>query len=83
MKLSCFKLSEDAVTPTRSTSASAGWDLYTPKIISIPPNGKAVVKHDICLKFPEGYQGRIVARSGLALKHSIAVLGGQIDNDYR
>lgn len=41
------------------------------------------VQTDIALKIPSGYYGRIAPRSGLALKHSIDVGGGVIDEDYR
>jgi dUTP pyrophosphatase len=39
----------------------------------------------IALAIPEGYEGQVRPRSGLALKHGITVLNapGTIDSDYR
>ena len=41
------------------------------------------VKTDISIQIPTGYYGRVAARSGLALKHSIDIGAGVIDEDYR
>ena len=39
----------------------------------------------IKLKIPQGYEGQVRSRSGLALKHGVIVLNspGTIDSDYR
>ena len=35
------------------------------------------------VEIPSGYDGKITARSGLAKKHGIYILGGEIDSNYR
>ena len=47
------------------------------------PHDNALVKTDLAVKIPEKCYGRIAPRSGLALKHHIAVGAGVIDRDYR
>lgn len=75
-------LSKYATVPHRATSQSAGLDLSSAYDVIIPKNGRAVVLTDLALKMPENCYGRIVSRSGLALKHGILVGAGVIDRDY-
>ena len=53
--------------------------------IQIGPGESVIVPTGIRLQIPEGYEGQIRPRSGLALKHSVTVLNspGTIDSDYR
>ncbi len=53
--------------------------------IIIEPGDTALIPTGIRLQIPEGYEGQIRPRSGLALKHSITVINspGTIDSDYR
>ena len=77
------KLSNNAKSPHRSTSLSAGLDLFSAENIQLPSKSQAVIKTDISIALPAGTYGRIAPRSGLAVKKSIAVLAGVIDQDYR
>lgn len=77
------KLSEHAFTPTRGSKLAAGYDLYSAYDLVIPARGKALVKTDIQIALPEGCYGRVAPRSGLAVKNSIDVGAGVIDQDYR
>jgi dUTP pyrophosphatase len=49
------------------------------------PGGRARVPTGIAIALPEGYEAQIRPRSGLALKHGIALVNapGTIDPDYR
>lgn len=49
----------------------------------VPARGKLLVKTDIQIEVPTGCYGRVAPRSGLALKNSIDVGAGVIDEDYR
>lgn len=49
----------------------------------VPARGKILVKTDIQIEVPTGCYGRVAPRSGLALKNSIDVGAGVIDEDYR
>ncbi len=51
----------------------------------ILPGKVALIPTGLALAIPAGYEGQVRARSGLALKHAVAVLNGPgtIDSDYR
>lgn len=77
------RLSEHAILPTRHSKLAAGYDLYSAYDCVIPSRGKLLVKTDIAIGIPSEHYGRISSRSGLAVKHSIDVGAGVIDEDYR
>jgi len=77
------KCRDNAVLPVRKTPLSAGYDLSSCEVKSIPPQGTALIKTGLVIACPEGTYGRVAPRSGLALKHSIDVGAGVIDADYR
>jgi dUTP pyrophosphatase len=51
----------------------------------VPPGQRALVPTGLRLAIPEGYEGQVRPRSGLALRHGLTVLNapGTIDADYR
>ena len=53
--------------------------------IILKPFDRVLVPTGIYLAIPEGYEGQVRARSGLALKHGICLANGigTIDSDYR
>ena len=74
--------------PAYETSSSAGMDLraYLPEgPITLKPMQRTLVPTGLFMEIPEGYEGQVRPRSGLALKHGITVLNtpGTIDADYR
>ena len=75
------RLKEEAKIPKRMTEGASGYDLSSCERIVVPPWGKALIRTGIALRLPNGAYGRIAPRSGLALKHSIAVGAGMIDQD--
>jgi dUTP pyrophosphatase len=77
------KLTDYATIPTRETAGAAGYDLYAAYDVTIPPQGKSLVKTDIAVALPRGCYGRIAPRSGLAWNHHLDVGAGVIDADYR
>lgn len=77
------RLSENATIPTRATAGSIGYDLYSAQNITIDEFGHGLVKTDISLELPTGVYGRVAPRSGLALRHAIAIGAGVIDFDFR
>ncbi|NLC10949.1 MAG: dUTP diphosphatase [Firmicutes bacterium] len=80
---------EDLPLPRYMTPGAAGMDLFAavPKTspISIQPGSYKIVPTGIRLAIPQGYEGQVRPRSGLALKWGITVLNspGTIDADYR
>jgi len=73
--------------PRYASAAAAGVDLVAavPGPLLLRPGERAAVPTGIALALPEGYEAQVRPRSGLALKHGIAVLNspGTIDADYR
>ena len=79
--------SEGLPLPHYQTEHSAGVDLYAAveSEIVIGPGAWKLVPTGISIAIPEGYEGQVRPRSGLALKHGIGMLNGPgtIDADYR
>ncbi len=73
--------------PSYATPGSSGIDLRAAiedKIV-IKPLERVLIPTGFIFEIPEGYEGQIRPRSGLALKKGITVLNspGTIDSDYR
>ncbi|TVR93296.1 MAG: dUTP diphosphatase [Spirochaetaceae bacterium] len=73
--------------PVYATEGSAGADLRsalaTPLVLA--PGERGLIPTGIRLAIPQGYEGQVRPRSGLAIKHGVTVLNapGTIDSDYR
>ena len=69
------------------TLHAAGMDLYAEldEELTLLSGMRALVPTGIAIALPEGYEAQIRPRSGLALKHGIALVNapGTIDPDYR
>jgi len=59
--------------------------LFSVENYIVNPGERTLVNTGIKLAIPEGYEGQIRSKSGLALKHGIKVLNspGTIDSHYR
>ena len=81
------KLNDLAKTPTKGSTAAAGWDLYaaTDKPIEIYPHETTKVGTGLAVELPTMTFGAIYARSGLATKQGLrpANCVGVVDSDYR
>ena len=82
------KVRENAKLPTRATIGSAGLDLYAciEEPITLNKGDKAVIPTGIAIGLDDPhYAAFIHSRSGLAIKHGLALLNsvGVIDSDYR
>lgn len=81
------------ILPEYQTGGSAGMDLRAyfpdepgePKEITLAPGERALVGTGIFIELPEGFEGQVRARSGLAAKQGIGLVNGvgTIDSDYR
>lgn len=73
--------------PSYATPHSAGMDLRAAveEPVVIEPGQRVAIPTGLILEIPEGYEGQIRPRSGLALKKGITVLNapGTVDADYR
>lgn len=78
---------EGLPVPHYQTEHAAGVDLYAAVEgdIIIDAGKWKLIPTGIALAIPEGYEGQVRPRSGLALKHGIGMLNGPgtIDADYR
>ena len=76
----------DLPLPSYASSGSAGLDLYAAKgPLTLAPSARALVGTGLALALPDGFEGQIRPRSGLAHEHGVTVLNapGTIDSDYR
>lgn len=73
--------------PRYMTPGAAGADLYAAvsSPLTLQPGARALVGTGLALAIPQGYEGQVRPRSGLALRHGVTVLNspGTIDSDYR
>jgi len=73
--------------PEYKTSGSAGMDLRAniDETLRLGPGGRALVPTGLFMAIPEGFEGQIRSRSGLAYKEGVIVLNepGTVDSDFR
>jgi dUTP pyrophosphatase len=73
--------------PSYRSAGAAGLDLQAAiaEPIRLEPGQRRLVPTGLCLEIPEGFEGQVRARSGLALRHGIGMVNapGTIDSDYR
>ena len=74
-------LDNGAYTPSRGHKADAGLDLRTPKAVTVPAYGNAIVDTGVHVALPHGCAGLLVSKSGLNVKHDITSTG-LIDEGY-
>src|ERR1700761_8094244 len=77
------KVSPTARVPTKGSDKAAGHDLYANEGTEIPAGGQVMVGTGIAVQLPYNTYGRIVPRSGLAVKYRLTTKAGVIDADYR
>jgi dUTP pyrophosphatase len=73
--------------PPYMTEGAAGMDLYADvdEAIEIAPLQRLLIPTGIAIALPVGFEAQIRPRSGLAIKHGMALVNspGTIDSDYR
>ena len=73
--------------PTYATDGASGMDLraFIDEPITLKPMERSLIPTGLFVQIPEGYEGQVRARSGLAIKHGIGLVNsiGTIDSDYR
>ena len=78
---------EDLPLPRYATAGAAGMDLHAAinEDIYLSPGERILVSTGIRVALPEGFEGQIRPRSGLALKHGLTLVNspGTVDSDYR
>ena len=80
---------EGLALPAYETAGAAGMDLRAAvpedRPLLLLPGRRAAVPTGLILEIPQGFEGQVRPRSGLALRHGITCLNtpGTIDCDYR
>jgi len=87
LKVKRLPHAKDLPLPAYATPHSSGLDLRAAidKPIRVKPLERVLIPTGLILEIPEGYEGQVRPRSGLALKKGLTVLNapGTIDADYR
>jgi dUTP pyrophosphatase len=77
----------DVPLPNYQTPGSAGMDLHAalPEAVRLAPGERRLIPTGLCFAIPEGFEGQVRPRSGLALRHGVTVVNspGTIDSDFR
>ena len=79
----------DLPLPQYQTAQAAGLDLLAALPADAPvellPGARALIPTGVAIALPEGSEGQVRPRSGLAIHHGVTVLNapGTIDADYR
>lgn len=78
-------LSRGAVAPQYATPGSAGVDLCSAEDVELDALERKRVWTGVSVAIPQGYEGQVRPRSGLALKYGLSMVNspGTIDSDYR
>ena len=76
---------EGLALPAYATPGAAGMDILAAEAVTLEPGTRHAVASGFAVAIPDGYEIQVRPRSGLALKHGIAVPNtpGTIDSDYR
>ena len=81
------RLRANAALPRYMTADAAGMDLSAAldAPIEVTPGQRTLVPCGFAIAIPQGYEGQVRPRSGLALKHGLSIPNapGTIDSDYR
>ncbi|MBA4039810.1 MAG: dUTP diphosphatase [Planctomyces sp.] len=89
VQLQVHALTDRATLPAYQSAGAAGLDLHAclppGQVLGLAVGAIALVPTGLALAIPEGYEGQVRARSGLAAKHGIGLPNGvgTIDSDYR
>lgn len=80
-------ISESGILPSYETVGSAGMDVraFLKEPIRLAPGQRALIPTGIRIELPMGLEAQIRARSGLSIRHGLAMVNGvgTIDSDYR
>ena len=87
VKVEFVKVHPKATLPFYATEGAAGMDLTNvlDEPLTLKPLDRAKVPTGLIMILPDGYEGQVRPRSGLAAKHGITLTNcvGTVDSDYR
>ncbi|HYM20662.1 MAG TPA: dUTP diphosphatase [Candidatus Kapabacteria bacterium] len=76
---------QNIALPSYATEHSSGLDLRSSEDVTLECGRWKLVPTGLAVEIPEGFEGQVRPRSGLAAKHGVTCLNtpGTIDADYR
>ena len=79
------KLHKDAIIPNYAHDGDAGMDLYSIQDDTIAPLTWKLIPTGLACELPQGTEGQVRSKSGIALKNGVFVLNtpGTVDENYR
>lgn len=81
------RMRPDAIVPRYMTAGAAGLDLCAAidAPVVIDPGARVAISTGLAMAIPDGHEGQVRPRSGLAREHGITVVNapGTIDQDFR
>lgn len=85
MQLKVKRLDKDMPMPQYAKKGDAGFDLRATEDVTIYPGETVMVGTGLAFEIPEGYNGEVRARSGMASKRMLAPINepGTVDAGYR
>jgi len=87
IRIQIVKTSPDAELPAYFSPGAAGMDLAAaiPDRLTLLPGERATIACGISIAIPDGFEGQVRPRSGLASRQGVTILNapGTIDSDYR
>ena len=71
--------------PSYATQGSAGLDIPAAEACSLEPGARVLINTGLSFDIPQGFEGQLRPRSGLAFKYGVTLLNspGTIDSDFR
>jgi dUTP pyrophosphatase len=83
VKVKIKKLSQNVTVPSYQTTGSACFDLVASEDTIVQPGETVAIPTGLAFELPEGYQMKVLPRSGISLKTPLKVIIGTVDNDFR
>lgn len=85
IKVKIEQVDKELPLPRFATQGSVAVDLHSAESFTLNPGEFRKVSTGIKLAVPQGYEGQVRPRSGLAVNHGISIVNtpGTLDSDYR
>lgn len=87
LRISITRLSSGAEIPAYQSAGAAAMDLHAAldRPVTLEPGSVHLIPCGFAIAIPDGFEGQVRPRSGLASRHGVTVLNapGTIDSDYR
>ena len=81
------RMRPDAIVPRYMTAKASGMDLCAAidGPVELAPGERAAINTGLAMAIPDGFEGQVRPRSGLAREHGVTVVNapGTIDADFR